>query len=72
MPVKVIGVSLEPQTLATLDELAQHEGVSRSAFVGRLVDGEVARRLAARRNGGPLVEVDGVRFVPERKGRARG
>lgn len=71
MGVRVVGVSLVPEVLAALDELAVGAGVSRSAMVGVLVGGEVERRRRVR-GGGPVVVVDGVRFVPERRRRGGG
>lgn len=55
---------MQPEVLATLDELAGSDSLSRSAMVARLVEGEVARRASG--DGPPLPEVvvDGVRWAP--------
>lgn len=69
MGVTVVGVSLQPEALSSLDELAELEGASRSGMVARLVEAEVARR-SARGKRPPEVLVDGARFVPARRARA--
>jgi hypothetical protein len=57
--VKVVGVSLRPEVLERLDQLARSEGVARSGMVARLVE---------RAGSGVLeVRVDGRRFVPARE-----
>jgi metal-responsive CopG/Arc/MetJ family transcriptional regulator len=66
MAVTVIGVSLQPEVLETLDRMTAAEGVARSAMIGRLIEDEDARRRAKRES--PLeVVVGGVRYVPQRR-----
>lgn len=65
MAVTTLGISLQPEALEQLDELALQEGLARSAMIARLVEAEQERkRLARRRGGGLEVVVDGVRYVP--------
>jgi metal-responsive CopG/Arc/MetJ family transcriptional regulator len=57
MTVRTLGVSLRPEVVERLDELAKIEGISRSAMIDRLVQREDVRKV-------PEVTVDGRRFVP--------
>lgn len=68
MAVAVIGVSLQPAVLASLDRMADDDGLARSAMLGRLIEEEQARRKSRRSE--PLeVVVGGVRYVPQRSRR---
>lgn len=69
MAVSVIGVSLQPEVLETLDRMSAAEGLARSAMIGRLIEDEAERRRVRRAE--PLeVVVGGVRYVPQRARRA--
>jgi hypothetical protein len=63
--VTVVGVSLLPEVLESLDAMAASDELKRSTFIARLVEAE-RRRRRAKGEPRPEVLVDGVRYVPAR------